>query len=104
MDGADSFLQMTLIGGLTDVVGVIGKFGDDVVILEAFVVTLLVELVRALEDDIFEDDEEVDEPLRVELEEIEVLELEVDLLEICVLVCCWSCCLHFALRFLNQTC
>lgn len=90
---------MTFIGGLTEVVGVIGRFGDDVAILDVFVVRLLLELVKDLEVVIFEE-EEVLEDLR--LEEMEVLELD-DLLEICVLVCCCSCCRHFALRFLNQT-
>lgn len=94
---------MTLIGGLTDVVGVMGRFGDDVVILDVFVVRLFEELVRALEVVILEEEDEVVDPLRVELEDMEVLELDVDLLEICVFVCCCSCCRHFALRFLNQT-
>lgn len=93
---------MTLIGGETEVVGVIGRLGEDVVMLELFCVVdrlVLVEFVKDLEVVILEDDVE---PLRLELEDMD-LELDVDLLEICVLVCCCSCCRHFALRFLNQT-
>lgn len=83
MEGADSFLHITLMGGLTDVVGVIGRFGDEVVIEVLVVVKLLAELVRALEVVILEVDDEL-EPLRLELEVMEepVLELEVDLLDI----------------------
>lgn len=100
MDPADSFLQMTLMGGLTEVVGVIGRFGEEVVILEFWVVGTFEELVRDLEVVIFE---ELVEALMLLLA-TEDLELDVDLLDICVFVCCCSCCRHFALRFLNQTC
>lgn len=84
MDGADSFLHMTFMGGLTDVVGVIGRFGDEVVMLDVFVVVkLLAELVRVLEVVILEVEDEL-EFFRLELEVMEepVLELEVDLLDI----------------------
>lgn len=78
---------MTLIGGLTDVVGVMGRFGDDVVMLEEFcVVRLELELVKVFDVDIL--DEEL--LLIVLLDDI-VLELDDDLLDICVLDCCWSC-------------
>lgn len=97
---ADSFLHITLIGGLTEVVGVIGRFGDEVVMLEFCVVGTLDELVKDFDVVILE---ELLEALMLELE-TDVLELEEDLLDICVFDCCWSCCRHFALRFLNQTC
>lgn len=79
-------------------VGVIGRFGEDVVMLEELVVVL--EECGALDDGVLEVLEEL---FRLELEESEDLELDEDLLDICVLDCCWSCCRHFALRFLNQT-
>lgn len=96
---------MTLIGGLTEVVGVIGRFGEDVVMLEVFCVVLMLELVEELG---FFDEEILEllllfEDLMLD-EEMEFLELEELLLVICVLVCCCSCCRHFARRFLNQTC
>lgn len=94
---------MTLIGGLTDVVGVIGRLGDEVVILE--VLALDAELVMALDVVILDEEELVLlEPFKLLLEDKDVLEVLEDFDDICVLVCCWSCCLHFALRFLNHTC
>lgn len=87
--GAASFLHMTLMGGLTDVVGV-GRLGDDVVMLGVVVEFDLEAVILEL--------------LLMELLDEMVLELDEDLVEICEFVCCWSCCLHFARRFLNQTC
>lgn len=93
---------MTFMGGLTDVVGVIGKLGDDVAILEVFVVKLaLLELVSDFDVDTLDDDDDVFEDFRLE-EMDEDLELD-DLLEICEFVCCCSCWRHLARRFLNQT-
>lgn len=90
---------MTFMGGLTEVVGVIGRFGDVVVMLDVFCVELVEELgflEAVILELLFED-------LMFE-EEMEDLEPEELLLEIWVLVCCCSCCRHFARRFLNQTC
>lgn len=81
-------------------VGVIGRFGEDVVMLEFCVVGTFEELVRDFDVVIFV---ELVEALMLLLATVD-FELEVDLLDICVFVCCWSCCRHFALRFLNQTC
>lgn len=92
---------MTFMGGLTEVVGVIGRFGLEVVML-AFVV-VKPELVDC-DFEVVTLEDELEEPLRLLLDDIDdVLEFDEDLLEICVFACCWSCCLHFALRFLNQT-
>lgn len=91
---------MTLIGGLTEVVGV-GRLGDEVAMLEVFWVDVkeLEEFVRVLDVEIFEDEE-----LLMELDDDMLLELDEDLLDICELDCCCNCCRHFARRFLNQTC
>lgn len=145
-----SFLQMTLIGGLTDVEGVIGRIGDDVWWLDAlralrllftafdafvlfdelllllllwlplpfpppdnacvgvtlmcddfeFDVELLVELVVLLDPDA---DAEV-ELLRFDEPDDVVFELLRFVDDEAADVWCWSCCRHFARRFLNQTC
>lgn len=93
---------MTFIGGLTEVVGVIGRFGLEVVML-AFV-DVKPELVDC-DFEVVTLEDVLEEPLRLLLDDIDdVLEFDEVLLEICVFACCWSCCLHFALRFLNQTC
>lgn len=97
--GADSFLHITFIGGLTDVVGVMGRFGDDVVTLELFWLVDKLVLVVVSDFDVVALD---DEDLRLD-DDMDVLDADDDLLDIWVFVCCCSCCLHFALRFLNQT-
>jgi hypothetical protein len=71
---------MTLIGGLTEVVGVIGRLGDDVVMELCDVVRLLVDAGRDFDVDILEELVELEELLRLLLVVMEVL--EEDLLEI----------------------
>lgn len=150
---------MTLIGGLTDVEGVIGRIGDDVWWLDAlkalrllftafdafvwfdelllllllwllllpplppfpfplppdnacvgvtlmcddfeFDVELLDELVVLLDPD---PDAEVELLLRFDEPDEVVFELLRFVADVAADVWCWSCCRHFARRFLNQTC
>lgn len=69
---------MTLMGGLTDVVGVMGRFGEEVVILEFCVVGTFEELVRDFDVVILV---ELVEALMLLFATV-VLELEEDLLDI----------------------